>query len=153
MQWALLAVIIIALFLLSGRYPKVAFGILGALVIAAVAIILLTEDDASLNKAKIGPGDVMVENIAGIPAYGGGYRLTGRIKNNHESAELKEVMLSIMMEDCMDSGCEVVGQTNERVNLRVPADQARDFSVTVYLGETSISGSIRWSFDVIETRS
>ena len=153
MQWALLAVIVVALFLLSGRYPRVAFTILGVLVVAAISVILLTEDDASLKKAQIAPSDISVASIVGNPAYGGGYRLTGRIKNDHESAELKEVVLSIVMQDCVDSDCATVGQTSERVNIRVPPGQARDFSVTVYLGETDISGSIAWSLDVTDTRS
>lgn len=153
MQWALLAVIVIALFLLSGRYPRIAFSILGVLVVSVIGLILLTEDDAALHKERIAPGDVEVESIAGSPAYGGSHRLTGRVKNHHASAELKELALSIIMQDCGDSGCEVVGQAEERVNLRVPAGQARDFSVTVYLGEPVISGTIGWKFTVTDTRS
>lgn len=153
MQWALLAVIIVALFLLSGRYPRVAFGILGVLVVATLGLILLTEDDASLNRERIAPADIAVESISGTPAYGGSHRLTGRVKNNHASAELKELALSIIMQDCTDAGCEVVGQARERVNLRVPAGQVRDFNVTVYLGEPLISGTIDWKFTVTDTRS
>ena len=153
MQWALLAVIVVALFLLSGRYPKLAFGIFAAMVVAVAGVLFLGQDEATLRKAKISPADITVENTAGAPAYGGGYRLTGRIKNNHADAELKEVVLSIVMQDCGDSGCQAVGQTDEQVNLRVPAGQARDFSVTVYLGEPEISGTIGWAFTVTETRS
>ncbi len=153
MQWALLAVIVVALFLLSGRYPRVAFSILGVLVVSAAAIILFTEDEASLKKERIAPADIMVEGIAGTPSYGGDHRLTGRVKNNHASAELKELVVSIVMQDCDDTGCDVVGQAEERVNLRVPAGQARDFSVTVYLGEPVISGTIDWNFTVTDTRS
>ena len=67
--------------------------------------------------------------------------------------ELKEVVLSIVMQDCDDTGCQSVGQTDEQVNLRIPAGQARDFSVTVYLGEPAISGTIGWDFTVTKTRS
>ena len=110
MQWALLAVIVVALFLLSGRYPKLAFGIFAAMVVAVAGVLFLGQDEATLRKAKISPADITVENTAGAPAYGGGYRLTGRIKNNHSDAELKEVVLSIVMQDCGDSGCQAVGQ-------------------------------------------
>lgn len=153
MQWALLAVIVVALFLMSGRYPRLAFNILGVLVVAAIAVILFTEGDASLKKEQIAPADVSVQGVVGRPAYGGGYRLTGRITNGHQSAELKEVMLSIVMQDCVESECAVVGQADERLNLRVPGGQSRDFSVTVYLGETDISGSIGWKVDITDTRS
>ena len=153
MQWALLAVIVVALFLMSGRYPRLAFSILGVLVVAAIAVILFTEDDASLRKEQIAPTDVSIESVVGQPAYGGGYRLTGRITNGHQSAELKAVMLSIVMQDCVENDCAAVGQADERLNLRVPNGQSRDFSVTVYLGEADISGSIRWSIDVTDTRS
>ncbi len=153
MQWALLAVIVVALFLLSGRYPKLAFGLFAAMVVVVAGVVFLGQDDATIRKRQISPQDVTVENTTGMPAYGGAYRLTGRIQNHHDSVELKEVVLSIVMQDCDDTGCQSVGQTDEQVNLRIPAGQARDFSVTVYLGEPAISGTIGWDFTVTETRS
>ncbi len=153
MQWALLAIIVIALFLLSGRHPKWAFGLFGALVVTISALLFFSQEDAETSRGQIDPEDVTVENIVSLPAYGGSYRLAGRIQNHHSHAALKEVVLSIIMQDCEASGCLTVGQTDEQVNLRVPPGQARDFSITVYLGEADISGTIGWNITVTTTRS
>ncbi len=153
MQWALLAVIVVALFLLAGRYPKLAFGLFGAIVVAISSLLFFSREEAEIRRGKIDPEDVMVQHVSSVPAYGGGYRITGRIGNHHSHVELKEVVLSIVVEDCDDTGCQPVGQQEERINLRVPAGQVRDFSMNVYLGEVAISGTIGWQLTVTGTRS
>ncbi len=156
MQWAFLAVIIIGLFMISGRYPKLAFSVLGVLVFGAAAVVLMTTDEATLKRQKVAAENVEVVNTTVVPAYAGSYRLTGRVSNSHESAELKGMTLSVVMMECMGATgteCEIVGQASERINLRVPAGQARDFSANFYFGEPTISGSVQWQFEVTDTRS
>ncbi len=156
MQWALLAVIIIGLFMISGRYPKLAFSALGVIVFGAAVIVFMTTDEAKLARQKVSTDNVEVSNTVVVPAYGGSYRLTGRLTNTHESAELKSTTLSVVMLDCRGATrteCQIVGQTVEQVNLRVPAGQTRDFGANVYFGEPLISGSVQWQFEVTATRS
>ena len=156
MQWALLAVIIVGLFLISGRYPKLAFSVLGVIVFAAAVFVFMTTDEAKLARMKVSAENVEVSNAAVVPAYGGSYRLTGQLTNNHESAELKSTVLSVVMLDCKGATrteCQIVGQTQERINLRVPAGQTRNFGANVYIGEPLISGSVQWEFEVTNTRS
>jgi hypothetical protein len=156
MQWALLAVVIIGLFMISGRYPKLAFSVLGVIIFSAAAVVLMTTDEAKLARQKVSPETVEVSDAVVVPAYGGSYRLTGRLTNTHESAELKSTTLSVVMLDCKGATrteCQIVGQTQERINLRVPAGQTRDFGANVYFGEPLISGSVQWEFEVTDTRS
>ncbi len=156
MQWALLAIIVVGLFLISGRYPKVAFSVLGVLVVATVITLLLTTDKATVGRQKVAATSVVVENTVVTPAYAGSYRITGRLLNQDATTDLKEITLSVAMQDCQDpseSACQIVGQAVKRINLRVPAGQARDFATNIYIGEPWISGIIRWQFEVTETRN
>ncbi|MGB5707788.1 MAG: hypothetical protein WBM41_13265 [Arenicellales bacterium] len=156
MQWALLAVIIVGLFMISGRYPKLAFSALGVIIFGTAAVVLLTTDEATLKRQKVAAENVEVVNTTVVPAYAGSYRISGRLSNAHDSAELKGITLNVVMMECMGANrteCQIVGQASERINLRVPAGQARDFYTTVYFGEPTISGSVQWQFEVTETRS
>jgi len=156
MQWALLAVIIIGLFMISGRYPKLAFGVLGVIIFGTAATVFMTTDEAVLKRQKVSAASVEIANTTVIPAYAGSYRISGRLSNAHESAELKGITLSVVMMECMGATrteCQIVGQSSERINLRVPAGQVRDFSTNFYFGEPAISGSVQWQFEVTDTRS
>jgi hypothetical protein len=156
MQWALLAVVILGLFLISGRYPKTAFSILGALVLAAATYVLLSEDKFGLKELKIPTENIAIENTAVVPAYANSYRISGRIANQDQSIALKEVSLKIEQLDCKTgaaSDCQIVGQALERLIMAIPPGQARDFSVTVHFGVPKISGNIDWRFTITNTKS
>ena len=156
MQWALLAVILIGLFMLSGRYPKLAFSIFGALVIGLGIALLLSSDHADKVRNVIAAEDVTLENMSVAPAYGGSYRISGRLQNSHETAPLRESMLTVFMLDCPQpepENCLIVGQQTERLNTRVPATQARDFSVTLYFGSLRIAGHLHWRFEIADAGS
>ena len=153
MQWVMLALIVIGLIFLAGPYPRVAFGLLsGMLVIGSVFIWYssgLNPDRQALDVSQ-----VAIENTTVVPAYAGSHRLTGRLVNRHESSDIRELVISAEMLDCQSAGsdCLFVGQTLESVNVRIPAGQARDFETTIYLGEPTISGMIKWQFRVTEVR-
>ena len=156
MQWVMLTLVIVGLIVLSGRYPKLAFGILGTL-LASGAVILWLTSDKSFDLKRAGVDVIKVDNTAVIPAYAGSFRLTGRLINRHESIAIREVILSIIMRDCPTANgdspdCLIVGQTTERLNLDIPASQARDFATTIYLGEPAISGMIHWQFEITDAR-
>jgi hypothetical protein len=156
MQWALLAIIVVGLFLISGRYPRVAFSVLAIIIIATAVTLLLTTDKATLGRQKVPASSVVVENTLVVPAYAGSYRITGRLINQDTSTDLKEITLSVAMQDCEDqseSACQIVGQAIKRINQRVPAGQARDFTTNIYFGEPRISGIIQWKFEVTDTRN
>ena len=160
MQWVLLIVMVGALLFLSRFYPKVAFSILGALVIAAAVIVFTTTDIAQLNRSKLPVEDIRIENPVITPSYGGGFRLNARLVNSNPSTLLKESVISITMLDCdpaaqseTDDSCQVIGQTDERINKKVPAGQARDISQTLSFDLSRPKGTLRWKIIVTETRS
>ncbi|MEM7194493.1 MAG: hypothetical protein AAF402_06055 [Pseudomonadota bacterium] len=162
MQWALLGVIVIGLIAISGRYPKIAFSTLGALVIGALLMIYFTEDRADISRGKINPEEVIIENPVLTPAYGGSYQFAARLINQNTTALLKEVNISVTMLDCdsdtsaTDSSfadCPVIGQSDLRLNVRVPAGQARDVSQNVFFENAQPKGAVEWRFQVNKTRS
>jgi len=156
MQWALLGIIVIALFLISGRYPKIAFSALGALVFGVATLVILSEDDARLYRRQISAEQIEIGNFTVQPAYAGSYRISGRIVNRHDDALLKGFMLNVVMQDCAstaDDDCLIVGQSSERIVTSIPPGQARDFSTNAYFGEPAVNGEKRWQFTVSEPRS
>lgn len=157
MQWILLGVVVVALLFMSSRYPKAAFSILGALALAAAVIVFSTHDDAQRGRHKLPVDDIGIENAVITPAYGGGYQFNARLVNANRDIQLKEAVVSITMLDCPaaagDDGCAVIGQADERINIQIPAGQARDISRTVSFSGARPAGELQWRFKITETRS
>ncbi len=165
MQWLLLGVVVIALLYMSTHFPKTAFSILGAMGIAAAVIIFGTREDALQGRQKLPVDDIKIENPVIAPAYGGSYQFNARLVNAHPSILLKELVVSITMLDCPGQGqgegenendagaCAVIGQADERINARIPPGQARDISRNLFFSGAEPAGTIRWRYQVTETRS
>jgi hypothetical protein len=156
MQFVLLAVIVAALLYMSRYFPKVAFSVLGVLILGAIAIVFTTTDFAQNSRSRIPIEDISIENPVMTDAYGGGFRFSARLNNNNQTVELKESIISITMLDCPDEteqGCTVIGQSEQRVNIIVPPTQARDVSRTLSFNSAKPAGIIRWQFRVTQTRS
>lgn len=158
MQFILLGVVVVALLFMSSRYPRTAFSILGALALAAAVIVFSTQDDAQRGRYKLPVSDIGIENAVISPAYGGGHQLSARLVNANRDILLKEAVLSITMLDCPaaaagDDDCAVIGQTDERINIQIPAGQARDISRTVSFPGANPTGALQWRFKITETRS
>jgi len=158
MQWLLLGVVVVALLFMSSRFPRTAFSILGALALAAAVYVFGTHDDAQLGRYKLPVGDITIENPVITSAYGGGYQFNARLINANRDILLKEAVVSITMLDCPtpaadDADCAVIGQADERVNIQIPAGQARDVSRTVSFSGANPAGALQWRFKITETRS
>ena len=168
MQWFLLGVVVIALLYMSTHYPKTAFGILGALGLGAAVIVFSTQDNALRGRSRLPVGDIQIENAVMLPAYGGSYQFNARLLNAHASILLKESVVSITMLDCWGQGddapddapddmpddtCAVIGQTDERFDTKIPPGQARDISRNLFFSGAKPSGTVRWQYQITETRS
>lgn len=159
MQWALLAVMVAALLYMSRFYPKAAFSVLGVLVVGALVIVFATEEDAELNRSKLPVEAIQIENPVFIPAYGNGFRFNARLVNTHGSATLKETTVSITMLDCPQASgdsiddCQVLGQTAQRIIVKIPPNQARDVSQTLSFDSAEPRGNVNWRVKITDTRS
>jgi len=159
MQWAMLAVILIGLFLISGRFPKLAFSAFGLLVAVAIGALVFTSERLTKESQQISTEEVKLSNMTVVPAYGGSYRFAGRLQNNHSETEIRETMVHVFMLDCANDvepeneGCVSVGQQNQRLNTRVPSLQARDFQMNLYFGSPTIQGKTAWKYEVTEVKN
>ena len=156
MQWILLLVIVASLFYLSRYFPKTAFSVLGVLVIAAGAMIVTTTEMAQFNRGKIANEDILIENPILTPTYAEGYRFNARLLNANQTHSLRELVISITMLDCASEkleSCRVIGQEDERINVRIPPGQARDISRTLSFDNAAAAGALKWEFKVTSTRS
>ena len=153
MQWVMLALIVIGLIALAGPYPRIAFGLLGGLLLIGGSFIWYSADKDP-DRQDLDPAKMAIENISVVEAYAGSHRLTGRLVNRHETAAVRETLISVDMLNCKQANvdCLVVGQDTESIIERIPPGQARDFETTVYLGEPAISGIIDWRVRVTEVR-
>lgn len=156
MQWFLLGVVVAALLYMSTRYPRTAFSILGALAVGAAVIVFSTREDAVLGRHQLPVGDISIENAVITPGYGGSYQFNARLVNGNRDLLLKEAVVSITMLDCPHQSaddCAVIGQADERINIKIPAGQARDIARTVSFSGANPAGALRWQFKITETRS
>lgn len=156
MQWVLLAVIAAALLYLSRYYPKIAFSVLGVLVVASIVIVFSTTDQARMKRSSLPAEDIVIENPVITGSYAGGFRFNARMVNQNPSLELKESVVSITMLDCVDeqeSSCQVIGQREQRILVRIPPGQARDISRTLSFGNAKPAHSLRWKYQITETRN
>ena len=154
MQWVLLAVLVAALLVLSRYFPRVAFSILGVLVVGAIAIVLTTTELGETHRSGLPPEDIKIENPVVTEAYAGSYRFNGRFVNTNESRKARETTLSVTMLDCPQTGdCVVIGQQEKRINQEIPAGQARDVSTTLTFHGAAPTGELRWEIKITDTRS
>ena len=156
MQWILLLLIVAALLYLSRYYPRVAFGVLGVLVVGVLAFVLVT-DDLALRKRSGLPADaIVIENTVVSGSYAGGFRFNARLVNHHPSLELKESVIGVTMLDCpgdSDDNCQVIGQQDRRVLVRIPPGQARDVGWTESFGNARPVHRLAWRYRIMETRT
>ncbi len=159
MQWVLLVVMVVALLYLSRFYPKVAFSVLGTLVLAAAVIVFTTTDVAQMRRARLPVDNIKVENSVVVPAYGNSFRFNARLVNTHESVTLKEATISITMLDCVseagvsDDDCQVIGQRDEDIIIKIPPRQVRDVSRTLSFNSAKPRGNLCWRIKITQTRS
>lgn len=160
MQWILLGVVGVALAALATRYPKIAFGLLGALLLGAALIVSLTAEQGAWRRQQLPVQDIQIQTPMMRPGYGDSYQFSARLLNTHGRLALREAVLRISMLDCpagadqhADRECTLLGQAEPRVHVKIPPQQARDVSANVVFGAAKPSGALRWKYQLLETRS
>ena len=128
MHWLILGVIAIALLLMAAQYPKVAFGLLGALIIGFVILYRFSDGELTRGKFRIEPEAIELDHIRMSPGYAGSYRFSGRITNQAPEASLSEFDVQTVLEDCVGGpdSCVVIGETVSRITLHVPRRHSRE---------------------------
>ena len=80
--------------------------------------------------------------------------VAGRIQNVAQHYTIFSMMLQATIKDCEDETCKVVGQERIMVPMKVPPDQARDFSVTMpFSGVPKVQGEAVWEYEILLVRA
>ena len=131
-----------------------------ALVLGGICVLVIggffIYDHHSIEQARqvaltrIPLSDVETLNIALDVASSG--RLEGRIRNLSDEYTLTAVTLRITIQDCNeDRVCDTILESDERLYLQAPPNQARDFDTSVRLSGIRIRGSVEWSYQLLST--
>ena len=153
MHWILLAIIAVLLILMAGRYPKVAFSLLGVLVAAVVALYQLFDDQEGGLK-DISVEQVKIQDIRLTPYYADGFRVSGTIQNQSEDHDISELEIRFSVLDCPtgsedNADCQTVSELSRKVRVHIPYSESTLFETTIQPGELKMQGERRWKFKVI----
>jgi len=145
MTWIALLVVAVILIVMSLRYPRIAFSLLGVLLVAGVIVYRLTGGDQ--NSKPIAAELLTLENLHMSKSYGDSYYLAGRIRNRSDRA-LREFSLLVQALDCPrandDQDCQIIGEKTVSIYSKVPPKQARDFRENIYLGQLQPAHILVW---------
>jgi hypothetical protein len=168
MYWILAAVCLIVM-LAVPRLRPVALG--GLVILGALLVWGMVERWRSvepLSEVERGRPTRPASSVETVPVdeiglerlqlTGGGapFRLTGRVANRSATMQLKSLMLDITRRDChaesLDpSGCTLLWQTRQWIELSVPPREEREFAVAIWArGEAPRPiGMVRDEFKII----
>jgi len=152
MQWVILALTVLGLLLMASRYPKIASGILGALLLFIGLLLVLDSSDKKTASSRA--AELELINTRMTPSYADSYNFSGRISNNSESI-IREITIQVTLKDCADDddgSCSVIGEEIARLPVAIPAGQARDFDENVYLGPSKPEHEARWEYLILDAQ-
>jgi len=156
MIWGLLGLILVLVLIgvaitnsNAGRVLPVAF----ALVIGIIGFFAWYQNhELSLSKQRIPAAEVELVDMKIIDERRG-RQITGRVRNHSQAYTLRELQVRISMEDCADSHCEVINQTDITLKPNVPPGQARDFREPLYFSSPlAPRGKLELHYAVVSTR-
>ncbi len=149
MTWIAILIVAIILIAMSLHYPRVAFGLLGVLLVAGIIVYRIT--DSAENSGIIAAEQLALDNLHMTTAYGDSYYLAGRIRNLSDKS-LREFSVLVQALDCpqeTDSAdCLIIGEKNISIFTKVPPKQARDFRENVYFGQIQPAHVLVWRYQL-----
>lgn len=151
---ALVLIVVLILLVKSRGFRKVAgIAVAGIVVVTLVGFVIYYYMEQKA-KSLIPITEVELSDLLLKPGSLG--KLTGRVKNHSQRYTLRAIGLRIKVKDCTDKNgvlqCDVIGEAEETVSLRIPPGQVRDFKESFYLGSTTAKGQLKWEFSVLHTR-
>jgi hypothetical protein len=108
--------------------------------------------ELTLSKQRIPAAAVELADMK-ITEEARGRQITGRVRNHSQKYTLTELRVRVSMEDCADSHCEVINQTDITLKPDVPPGQARDFREPLYFNSPlAPQGKLELHYVVVSTR-
>jgi len=156
MHWILLVVLAVILVITASRYPRLAFSMLGVLLVVAAGLYYLTEEEGQVQRATLEPASVEIVGIKMLPAYADAFGATGVIVNHSRTHDIRALSIRFTVNDCPEantselSDCTVISQVTEQIRIHVPLGGKQHFEQSVSPRSIKVSGKRRWTFKVVD---
>lgn len=156
MIWGLLGLILVLVLIGVAVTNKNAGRVLPAALAIVIGIIgyfaWYQNHELTLSKQRIPAAEVELADMKIIEETRS-RQITGRVRNHSQKYTLTELQVRVSMEDCANSHCEVINQTDITLKINVPPEQARDFREPLYFtSPLAPQGKLELHYAVINTR-
>jgi hypothetical protein len=156
MIWGLFGLILVLVLIGIAVTNQNAGRVLPLAVVVVIGIIAYfawhQNHELSLSKQRIPVAEVELADMKIIDERRGKH-ISGRVRNHSQEYTLTELLMRVSMEDCADSHCEVINQTDITLKPNVPPGQARDFSEPLYFtSPLAPRGKLELRYTVVHTR-
>lgn len=153
-----LFILLLIIILVAVNFPKFrrTLGLTLMLMIGAIGVIIWQDTrERGLEFERIYVKQAQLSQMQVRPGLNSrSFVVSGRIQNVAEKYTIFSVMLQATIKDCEGQTCEIVGQEKIMVPLKVPPDQARDFTVTIpFSGVPKVKGEAVWEYEILLVRA
>ena len=149
----LLVLILVALYL--PRFRR-AMGITLIVLTGLIGLIIWQDtQERDLEFERISVPEAKLSHMRVRPGLNSrSFVVMGRIQNIVKNYTILSVRLQATVKDCETEVCEIVGQEHSWVQLNIPPEQSRDFSVTIpFPGIPEVKGEAVWTYDILQVRA
>ncbi len=152
-----LALVCVALVVLTYYSPKIGFSLLSGLGALLLALYFLNLEESEIQKFPIPRDQLTLSDMVSEFSYADNWKFSGRITNSSEKT-LTDIEINIVLYDCPDGqseisdACVVIGDIVEFVAVTVPPRQARDFTDNVDVENAVPKGMLLWDYELSGVR-
>jgi len=153
--------LLLIILIMAVWFPRFRFAMgltLVALILSIGGIIWFDAHERDLEWQRIPLSDVKLSHMEVWPGLNSrSFVINGRLQNDSQESAVVEAILQVTLEDCHGnnrSECELIGQEEVELPLKVPNGQARDFKVTIPFSTVpKIQGKATWHYEILRVRS
>lgn len=152
-----LAIVCVALVVLTYYSPKVGFSLLSGLGALLLALYYFNLEESEVPAFQIPRDQLVLSNMVSEFSYADNWKYSGRISNSSEKT-LTDIEIKIVLHDCpegqseISDACVIIGELVEFVGITVPPRQARDFIDNVDVENAIPKGTLIWDYELVGAR-
>ena len=153
MHIAALAILCVALIVISFFSRKIGFGLLAFFAILLSVLYYVGDEDALEGDLEVEAELIVLENLSAQFAREDEWDYSGRATNNSDKS-ITDLKIRITLRDC-EAGqtppddCVVIGDRADLLSTNIPPRQARDFSEKVTFDNATPRGELNWTFELV----
>ena len=154
----IIILLILVLLLAAFLFPPFRRSLWATLVVVLcviAGIIWLDNRERELQHSRLPLSQVQLLHMQAKPGLNTRtYVVNGRIRNQSKEFTINMIKLQVTLQDCISERCDVIGQTNHRLFLEVPPDQARNFEASIpFPSIVKMRGTPEWQFAVLAVKT